>query len=58
MRIVNGEFKAGDRVRVDLDGGEFVLRKVAETEDAAAAPPAEVAAASGETAASGGRGRR
>ncbi len=32
MKIVNGEVKPGDRVLVDLDGEEIVLRKVEEAE--------------------------
>jgi ATP-dependent Clp protease ATP-binding subunit ClpB len=36
MRMVNGEFKAGDRVRAELEGQEIVLRKGEEKVPAAA----------------------
>jgi ATP-dependent Clp protease ATP-binding subunit ClpC len=43
MRIVKGEFKSGDRLRVEIEGQEVVIRKVGER------PPAEATAVNEKT---------
>jgi ATP-dependent Clp protease ATP-binding subunit ClpC len=47
MRIVNGEFKPGDRVMVELEGQEIVLRKA--TSPTSAPEPEPAAAGDGKS---------